>query len=88
MIFAFKISDNLMLPAVPEKHAGVKRLWAMDGHMYVFKMPAQTTLWSQGRDQLQRRGRVRIRVRFLRHRRLLAPSKNSRNPNVDGVRYL
>jgi hypothetical protein len=37
-----------MMPATPQKPAGVKRLWGMDGHMYVFKVPAQTVYWSQG----------------------------------------
>jgi hypothetical protein len=48
MLFAFKVSDNLVLPATPEKPKGVDRLWGLDGHMYVFKVPAQTNFWSQG----------------------------------------
>jgi hypothetical protein len=48
MLFAFYLGDGNTPPLDPEKPAAVKRLWGLDGHMYVFKVPQDTTYWSMG----------------------------------------
>jgi hypothetical protein len=46
MLFAFKVCDGDHQVGEPEKSPAVQQLWGLDGHMYVFKVPAGTTYWS------------------------------------------
>ena len=48
MLFSFFVCNGTTPPDSPEKPNGVKTLWGLDGHMYVFKVPAQAVYWSKG----------------------------------------
>ncbi|MET0383601.1 MAG: hypothetical protein ABW032_09290 [Burkholderiaceae bacterium] len=47
MIFTFRACAGTNLDASAEKSAACKRLWGLDAHYYVFRVPAGTTYWSQ-----------------------------------------
>ncbi len=46
-IFAFFFEDGTAPTSPRVKPAAVNRLWGVDGHTYLFKVPAGTTYWSQ-----------------------------------------